>query len=61
MRLVGDAVAEESDKHGIFERKNGLVVIGIASWGKVAMRSKLIVENKVGFYNYYESANYLHF
>ena len=37
MRLVGEAVAEELDKYN-----SDLPVIGIATWGKVSMREKLI-------------------
>ena len=37
MRLVGEAVADELDKYN-----TNLPVIGIATWGKINMRSKLI-------------------
>jgi transient receptor potential cation channel subfamily M protein 2 len=36
MRLVGEAVSEEFNK---------LIVIGIATWGKIALRKKLIVSD----------------
>jgi hypothetical protein len=37
MRLVGEAVSEEFNK---------LIVIGIATWGKIALRKKLIVSDE---------------
>lgn len=38
MRLVGEAVAEEYPKYSSDEE---LTVLGIATWGKIAMREKL--------------------
>ena len=40
MRLVGEAVSEELDKYNLV-----IPVIGIATWGKIYLRDKLI--NKV--------------
>lgn len=41
MRLVGEAVADEFNKKPV-----ELTVLGIATWGNIAMRDKMIVKNR---------------
>ncbi len=42
MRLVGEAVAEEYPK---YSSDTELTVLGVATWGKIAMRDKLLARN----------------
>lgn len=42
MRLVGEAVAEEPSKYG-----RDIVVLGIATWGKIALRDRMVLGPKV--------------
>lgn len=44
MRLVGEAVAEEFSG-----QDNKLTVLGIATWGKIALRNKMIVIHYLGY------------
>ena len=39
MRLVGEAVADEFNVH-----KTKLTVLGIATWGKIAMRNQIVLQ-----------------
>ena len=45
MKLVGEAVAEEYPKYSTDSDKEQLVVLGIATWGNIAMNDQLVHEN----------------